>query len=86
MFNIILLFHFFFFFLYYSDLILDGNEEASRLLAKAVHQKGQCPPLPREKLIVDIAPDECGVWIDPIGLWGESRRKLSTKNKTLLST
>ncbi|XP_032818641.2 inositol polyphosphate 1-phosphatase [Petromyzon marinus] len=48
-------------------LVLDGNHQAARLLAEAVHSDSGLAPDPRLKdIAVKLEPEDLGVWVDPI--------------------
>lgn len=47
--------------------VLDGDQTAASLLARAVHQDPSTIEAGTDGLAVPLKPSELGVWIDPIG-------------------
>lgn len=47
--------------------VLDGDNTAASLLARAIHQDPVTIEANTDGLTVPLSPSELGIWIDPIG-------------------
>lgn len=47
--------------------VLDGDQTAASLLARAIHQDPASIEVSTDGLTVPLKPSELGIWIDPIG-------------------
>lgn len=53
----------------FSGKVLNGNFEAAQLLAQAVHRNVNNISPVDVACDVDVDTSDCGIWIDPIGLY-----------------
>lgn len=47
--------------------VLDGDQTAASLLARAIHQDPETIDASTDGLTIPLRPSELGIWIDPIG-------------------